>query len=97
MKPKPRGARRRASRRTELRLASKQAACRAAKNASRRVRLEEEDTTSREGVALLTGRLALFAFTCAAAFSLAVMLVAAYWADVRSARKSLAPQGNEEQ
>jgi len=47
-------------------------------------------------VALLTGGLALFAFTCAAAFSLAVMLVVASWAEVRSAPKSLTLQGDEE-
>jgi histidine ammonia-lyase len=95
MKAKPRGARRRAGRRTELCPVSKQAARRAAKHALQRIRLEEEDTASREGVALLAGQLALFAFTCAAAFSLGVMLVVASWADVRSARKSLTLKGGE--
>gem|GEM_PF-4795994 len=43
----------------------------------------------------MTGQLALFAFTCAAAFSLVVMLAVASWADVGWAGKSLAPQGDE--
>jgi hypothetical protein len=44
----------------------------------------------------VTGRLALFAFTCAAAFSLAVMLMVASWADVRSGRKGLTLQRDQE-
>jgi len=45
-----------------------------------------------KGAALVTGRLALFAFTCAAAFSLAVMLMVASWGKARAPKRA-APTG----
>jgi hypothetical protein len=66
VKPKLQGARRRTSRRTELRRAPKQAALRVAKDAARQTPLKEEASAALEGVALLTGVLSLFAFTIAA-------------------------------
>jgi len=90
----PRSPRRVRAKRTELGRASAQASRRLAGDGAQGAR---ETAALLEGAALLTGRLALSAFTCAAAFSLAVMLVAASWADGRSARNSLTLQGDEEQ
>lgn len=89
MKSKPRGARRRTSRPTELRRTSEQVARRRLiKDAARWTRLKEE-TTSLDGVALVTGALSLFAIAVAAAFVGVVLLVASPWGeDPRSGPQS---------
>ena len=86
MKPKPHGARRRTNRGTELRRTPKQTALRVAKAAARQPRLKEE-TSALEGVALLTGVLALFAFTIAASVVGVALLVASYWGEDRANAK----------
>jgi hypothetical protein len=58
-------------------------------------RLEDETTARSKGTALVTGPLALFAFSCAAALSLVVMLAVASWADIGWTGKSLAPKSDE--
>jgi hypothetical protein len=81
--PKLQGARRRTSRRTELRRTPKQAALRVAKGAARQPRLKE-GAPALEGVALLTGVLSLFAFTIAASVVGVALLVASYWGGDRA-------------
>ncbi len=95
MKPKLNGARRSTARRTELRRASAQAVRRLTTDGGGELVSKMKPRRRSKGAALVAGRLALFAFTCAAAFSLVVMLVVASWADVRSARKRLTLQGDE--
>ena len=71
MKPKPRSARRRTSRRTELR--------RASEHVARRRLAKDEVRASLEAVALVTGVFSLFAFTLAATFVGVALLVASSW------------------
>ena len=80
MKLKPRSARRRTSRRTELRRAPERAMRRVAKDAAQRTQ-KDEATASLEGMALVTGVLSLFAFTLAAAFVGVALLVASSWGE----------------
>ncbi len=96
MKPTPRSPRRATGKRTELRRASAQAVRRLARDGGGELVSKTKPQRRSNGAALFTGRLALFAFTCAAAFSLALMLVVASWADLRSARKSLILQADED-
>ena len=97
MKPKPRGARRRTSRRTELRRAPERAMRRVVKDAARRTRLK--DTTPLDGVALVTGVLSLFAFTLAAAFVGVALLIASSWGEdpraLRAAARGDGPEGGD--
>jgi hypothetical protein len=87
VKPKLQGARRRTRRRTELRRAPKQAA-RVTKDAARQPRLKEGEVPAREGVALLTGVLSLFAFTIAASVVGVALLVASYWGGDRASDRT---------
>jgi hypothetical protein len=90
VKPKPHGARRRTSRRTELRRAPK--ARQVAREVARQPRLKEE-VPALQGVALLTGVLSLFAFTIAASVVGVALLVASYWGGDRASDREPQNEG----
>jgi hypothetical protein len=88
MKPKPGRANRKTPGRTELRRASAQAVRRLARDGGRELVSKTKPQRRSKGAALVTGRFALFAFTCAAAFSLAVMLMVASWGKARAPKRA---------